>query len=61
MQGWTSPGRQVAMAPSKFVLAPRILEAVIGIKMFIRYFENVGLTITTLLGVHLKNLSRNHS
>jgi hypothetical protein len=60
-QGWTNPGRQVTMAPRKFALAPRILEAVIGIKMFCRYFENVGLTISTLSGVHLKNLSRNHS
>jgi hypothetical protein len=49
------------MAPRKFALAPRILEAVIGIKMFFCYFENVGLTITTFSGVHLKNLSRNHS
>jgi hypothetical protein len=49
------------MAPRKFALAPRILEAVIGIKMLFRYFENVGLTIATLSGVHLKNLSCNHS
>jgi hypothetical protein len=49
------------MTPRKFALAPRILEAVIGINMFFRYFENVGLTIATLSGVHLKNLSRNHS
>jgi hypothetical protein len=49
------------MAPRKFALAPRILEAVVGIKMFFWRFENVGLTITTVSGVHLKNLSRNHS
>jgi hypothetical protein len=61
MQGWTNPGGQVAMAPRKFALAPRILEAVIGIKMFFCYFENVGLTITTFSNVHLKNVSRNHS
>jgi hypothetical protein len=53
-QGWTYPRRQVAMAPT-------ILEAVIGIKMFFRNFENFGLTITTLSGVHFKNWSRNHS
>jgi hypothetical protein len=53
-QGWTNPGRQVAMAP-------RILEAVIGIKMFFCYFENVGLTITTFSKAHLKNVSRNCS
>jgi ABC-type transporter Mla maintaining outer membrane lipid asymmetry permease subunit MlaE len=61
LQGWTNPGRQVAMAPRKFALVPRILEAVIGIKMLFCYFENAGLTITILSGVHLKNLSRNHS
>jgi hypothetical protein len=49
------------MAPRKFALAPRILEAVIGIKMFFRYIEDFGLASTTLLGVHMKNLSRNHS
>jgi hypothetical protein len=59
-QGWTNPERQVAMAPRKFALAPRILEAVIGIKMFFCYFENVGLTITAFSNVHLKNVSRNH-
>jgi hypothetical protein len=53
--------RQVAMAPRKFARVPRILEAVIVIKMFFYYFENVGLTITTLSGVHMKNLSHNHS
>jgi hypothetical protein len=48
------------VAPGKFALAPGNLQEVIGIKMFFRYFENIGLTITTLSGVHLKNLSRNH-
>jgi hypothetical protein len=61
LQGWTNPGRQVAMEPEKFALTPRILEAVIGIKMFFCYFENFGSTITTFSGVHLKNLSRKHS
>jgi hypothetical protein len=54
LQGWTNPGRQVAMAP-------RILEAVTGIKMFSCYFENASFPITTLSGVRLKNLSHDHS
>jgi hypothetical protein len=49
------------MVHRKYALAPRILEAFIGTKMFFGYFENAGLTITTFSGVHLKNLSRNHS
>jgi hypothetical protein len=60
IQGWTNPGCQVVMAPRIFDLVPRILEAVIVIKMFYCYFENVGLTMTTFSNVHLKNVSRNH-
>jgi hypothetical protein len=55
-----NPRRQVAMAPRKFALARRIVGAVLGIKMFFHYFENISLTVTTLSDVHLKNLSCNH-